>query len=349
MIVARKLGHRWSRAAALGLMLCGPLVATAGRCETVSAPIILSPYLTNGVVTPGDFRWLRGRFAGASLNDVQVFIAATDFDNACAARSRTDMVAKLKRLGQNFDPGQGAYTRGVECRQFAQPTVPAGVSWETFSAALSRVRPYALGLLRATTIAEQEVIDHGSYADQLRTRPLGEQTLRYLWIESQRHEGLTAGYSPLERAIHEAILLRALDDRDQANTEWLAGFIAKQGWPSRKGVGEDASRAAWLLVQHADANPAFQLTALRLMTPLAATGEIEQQNFAMLTDRVELKLHGKQRYGTQWTCRAGVREPLPLEGSYPATDTVRASVGLDSLSANLKQINELYGACSVQK
>lgn len=346
MTVGGKIDHLWSKAAPLGLMLCCALLAAAARCEAPTAPTILAPYLTKGTLAPGDFRWLRGRFGGASLSDVQVFIAATDFDNACAERSRAEMVARLKKLGQDFDPGEGVYTRQAECRQFAQPTVPAGVSWEAFSAALARVRPYSLGLLNATAVAEREVIDHGSYADQLRTRPLGEQTLRYLFIESQRHEGLTADYSPLEQSIHETILLRALDDRDQANTEWLAGFITKQGWPARKEVGEDASRAAWLLVQHADANPAFQLTALRLMTPLAARGEIEKQQFAMLTDRVQLKLTGKQRYGTQWTCRMSLREPRPLEGSYPATDKLRSKVGLDSLSANKKRMDEMYGACS---
>lgn len=320
-------------------------VPVTADSQDPAIPSALSPYLTDGTVAPADYRWMRGRFPGASAAEVQAYIAAIEYDNACVDRSRSAMVAKMKALEQAFNAGQGVYARSTACRAFSQPFIAEGVSWADFAAALGRVRPYALGVLRTTDLAEQQVIDHGSYAEQLRTRTLGEQVLRNAWIESQRHQGETAGYSPLERALHEAILLRALEDRDQANTQWLAGWVAGQGWPSRYVVGEDASRAAWLLVQHADADPAFQLTALRLMAPLADKGSVETQDFAMLTDRVRLKLTGKQRYGTQWTCDKGRRAPLPLERDEAATDGLRTGVGLEPLAINAKQIDRMYGPC----
>lgn len=334
------------RSIVFGLMLAAAQPSPAAPDDQALAPPpVLSPFLKDGSLPPGDYRWLRGRFPGASAKEIEVYIAAAGFDNACAARSRTAMVAKLKAMGQAFDAGDGVYSRPAICRQFTQPPIAAGVSWSTFSAALDRVRPYAIGVLRTTELAEQQVLDHGSFAEQLRTRPLGEQVLRFAWIESQRHGGETATYSPLERSIHEAILLRALEDRDQTNTRWLAGWVAKQGWPSRPAAGEDASGAAWLLVQHADNDPAFQLTALRLMDPLAASGAIEARDFAMLTDRVQLKLAGRQRFGTQWTCEKGRRTPLPLERDQAATDRARAGVGLDTLAENAKRIDTMYGAC----
>lgn len=330
--------------AALTLAMVGAAPFGA-EAETPQIPAALTSYLTKGVVAPGDYRWLRGRFPGATADEVQVFIATLRFDEACATQSRTAIRTRLAAMGQAFDPGEGLYARPAECRQFMQIWVAGDVSWEAFSAALERVRPYALGILRATELAEQQVLDHGGFAEQLRTRPLGEQTLRYAWIESQRHEGATGGYSPLERVIYEGILLRALEERDQTNTRWLADKVAAHGWPSRLSVGDAASGSAWLLVQHADADPAFQLAALRLMTPLAAKGAVDPRNFAMLTDRIQLKLSGKQRYGTQWRCDKGKRVPLPLANSEVATDQLRAGVKLGTLKANELRIDAMYGPC----
>jgi len=308
-------------------------------------PPELAPYLTDGAVPDGDYRWLRGRFPGASPAEGQAFVAALKFGEACLARSRAAMQAKMAALGQTWDPGNDITRMPAACNQFTQMPIGAGTDWPTFSAALDRVRPYALGLVRGVELAEQEALGHGDFAQQLRARPTGEQMLRKALIDSQRREGFSKDYSPLERAIHEGILIRALQERDQANTTWLAARVAEKGWPTRSTVGADASGSAWLLVQHADLDPAFQLAALRLMTPLAAKGEVDPTNFAMLTDRVQLRVAGKQKYGTQWTCVAGKWTPRPLEQDAAATDTLRKTVGLDSLQQNAERIATAYGAC----
>lgn len=330
---------------ALLLAILPGAAGTPVPSDAPELPATLSRYLTGGIVAPGDYRWMRGRFPGAGPAETEAFLATLRHDAACAAHSRTAMRAKLAALGQPFDPGEGVYARPVACRQFQPLAVPADTSWETFSAALEKARPYALGILRATELAEGQVLDRGAFSHQLRLRPLGEQTLRYAWIESRQHGGATRAYTLLERVIHEGILLRALEDRDQANTLWLVRHVAATGWPSRSTVGEDASGSAWLLVQHADADPAFQLTALRLMTPLARTGAVDPRNFAMLTDRVQLKLSGRQRYGTQWTCEKGQRLPLPLAADAAATDRLRATVKLDTLKDNAGRIDAMYGPC----
>jgi hypothetical protein len=97
----------------------------------------------------------------------------------------------------------------------------------------------------------------------------------------------------------------AMTARDHANTEWLKGIVAERGWPTISQVGEEAAFNAWLLVQHADHDPLFQLRSLRLMEPLVAQGEVTKQNYAYLYDRIMLKLAGKQRYATQVMCRDG--------------------------------------------
>lgn len=81
------------------------------------------------------------------------------------------------------------------------------------------------------------------------------------------------------------------------------------------------------------------------MAPLAAKDEIDPRDFAMLTDRVQLRLSGQQRYGTQWTCKSGKRVPLSLANNAAVTDALRAKAKLGSLKANAAQIDTLYGPC----
>ncbi|PPV06910.1 hypothetical protein XBLMG947_2128 [Xanthomonas bromi] len=46
------------------------------------------------------------------------------------------------------------------------------------------------------------------------------------------------------------------------------------GLPNAAQVGRDGAAAAWLLVQHADADPAFQEQVLGTLAPHVARGEI---------------------------------------------------------------------------
>ncbi len=92
--------------------------------------------------------------------------------------------------------------------------------------------------------------------------------------------------------------VKAVKSADARNTERMKQIIESNGWPSEAWVGKDGAHAAWLLVQHADADPEFQVKALKLMRPLLKRGEIERQSYAYLWDRV----HSPQRYGTQGSC-----------------------------------------------
>lgn len=216
------------------IILFGLIPNNAGA-QTISAPLALTSSLHNDIVEPSDYRWLRGRFADATAEDKQAFVAALQWNELCENQSRITMKAQLAARRNTFDPGKDVYAGSAPCRQFVQLPIAADVTWPAFSAALDRVRPFALGALRATALVDQQVFGQGD-AEQLRTRPLGEQALRFVWIESQQHEGQTATYSPLERVVYEGILLRALDDCDQGNTAWLSTKVAHQGLPKRSKV-----------------------------------------------------------------------------------------------------------------
>lgn len=68
----------------------------------------------------------------------------------------------------------------------------------------------------------------------------------------------------------QVLLLMLLDG---VKTTWQDGFhqarlkaiIDRHGWPGKSLVGEDGAQSAWLLVQHADVDLAFQERCLTLM------------------------------------------------------------------------------------
>ena len=86
---------------------------------------------------------------------------------------------------------------------------------------------------------------------------------------------------------------------DGENTQWLKQIVEQRGWPTKSMVGSDGANAAWLLVQHADADIKFQRKCLDLMAALPKN-EVSQTDFAYLTDRVLLAEGKNQLYGTQF-------------------------------------------------
>ncbi len=141
---------------------------------------------------------------------------------------------------------------------------------------------------------------------------------------------------------HEAMeLLQAIDEE---NTLWLREVVKGHGWPKRSDVGDKAANAAWLLVQHADLDPAFQRECLGLLVEAVEADEASATDLAYLTDRV-LRAEGKpQRYGTQFgPGRDGGFAPQPLEDP-ERVDELRAGVGLGPLEEYARKIREMYGA-----
>ncbi|MBS0209965.1 MAG: hypothetical protein JSS27_13535 [Planctomycetes bacterium] len=129
---------------------------------------------------------------------------------------------------------------------------------------------------------------------------------------------------------------------DRENSRRLVEIVDQQGWPTITQVGKDGAHAAWLLVQHADAEPKFQRRCLDLMTRLPKD-QVVPENLAYLTDRVFLAEGRKQVYGTQFEVVAGKWQPRPLEEP-DHVDQRRAQVGLSPLAEYLKEAQSLYGA-----
>jgi hypothetical protein len=126
--------------------------------------------------------------------------------------------------------------------------------------------------------------------------------------------------SPEETAAYDRAV-RAVSVR---HTRRMKEIVHRHGWPRASVVGEDGARAAWLLVQHADHDRAFQRRVLTLMEPLAGSGEARRSHLAYLWDRT----HEPQRYGTQGDCVGrGVWAPFEIEDP-EGVDARRAYAGI---------------------
>jgi len=80
--------------------------------------------------------------------------------------------------------------------------------------------------------------------------------------------------------------------------ETLKKVVERMGWPTISKVGQEASRSAWLLAQHADFDVEFQEKCLQLMLD-AEPNNVNLENIAFLTDRIAVNKREKQTYGTQ--------------------------------------------------
>jgi hypothetical protein len=133
----------------------------------------------------------------------------------------------------------------------------------------------------------------------------------------------------------EPIDVPAIIAADAAHTARMKAIVAQHGWPTIAQVGQDGAAAAWLLVQHADADPDFQRAILEQLRPLLATGEVQPKHFAYLWDRT----HAPQKYGTQGTCAGkGDWRPNPIEDA-DQVDAARASMQLGTMAEYIAMVS----------
>jgi hypothetical protein len=326
------------------------LVAAAGLALAAAAPPPVSPpdppplpepiaaRTTDGRFEPGNFEYLRGYFPEATEAEKAEYASILAWLERCEAEGKSRLDAELAALGVSLEGGSMMGAANI-CQQVVQ-----GEHFEDF-ASYAEVAEAARGarlvfdtLVQSIDRARQRTQPRDAdLAADLHHRTLGEQLLRlaYSWGWSEVNEPRAPKLTEKERTVFVALLNSEVLWVDHRNTEWLKEIIAGKGWPKVSEVGERGANGAWLLTQHADLDPAFQLRALRLMEPLVANGEVSKRSFAYLYDRVTLKLTGKQRYATQFWCKDGTMQPQPLEQA-DNIDELRAAMELEPLAEYAK-------------
>lgn len=320
------------------------LSSSAGAQAPPSPPPALAPYFADGEFNPTDFKWLRGAFPEASPSEREKYEQAERWAKECFSWDNAEVLRELSAMGVAADHVTLSAPKSATCGTFMQPMVGEFRSFVEFQAADDTAKPIAESFLYAVKLAEDSTPPPMSPGELLRFRPLSEQMIRKALSWG---EGSQKSAPPLAPSVKRMVQLRlgvAMARYDRANSAWLRKMIDAVGWPKISSVGPEASNSAWLLVQHADADPALQLKALRLMEPLVGAGEVDKKNYAYLYDRVMLKITGKQRYGTQMTCEGGRRIPQALENE-TGLDRVRAEVGLPPMIEYQAQMRSAFGDC----
>lgn len=97
---------------------------------------------------------------------------------------------------------------------------------------------------------------------------------------------------------------------DAANLARLKQIVDRHGFPASGQVGRAGISAAWIIVQHAVGDPAFQTDMLERMRAYDERDGISRQQLALLEDRVRLAQGKPQVCGSQYT--GGFGAPLEL-------------------------------------
>ncbi|MFF1712237.1 DUF6624 domain-containing protein [Streptomyces sp. NPDC058268] len=122
--------------------------------------------------------------------------------------------------------------------------------------------------------------------------------------------------------------LDALRNAAKDNAQALRHIVAKNHWPGRSLVGEEACQAALHIALHADHDPPFQTTLLQMLLNAARHGEATPAQWAHLHDRCLVNAGRDQDYGTQYWYWPDGRLELHRVADPGNLDTRRAKVGL---------------------
>src|SRR5690606_27955393 len=115
------------------------------------------------------------------------------------------------------------------------------------------------------------------------------------------------------------------------NAKILDEIIQTIGYPTVDKVGKEASAAAWLVIQHAIAQPDYMKNCVKLLEIAVRENEANTKNLAYLTDRVAVFEGKPQLYGTQFDWdEDGKLSPNPFDDLAKVNER-RKAIGLNSL------------------
>lgn len=330
------------------LMRVLALIFSAFLLTAASPPVpeVLRPYIKGDRFDPGDYKWIKGRFDGATAAEIDQAQQVRAWLKACRESDRMEMQSELRALQMTDARINRPVLRNVLCAQVANVANPAQwSSFESFRNSVEQARPFVDSYLLAVSAVKQaRTATTPTFRDQLLARTLGERIMRmgFDW-----GVGAMASAPIVTPDVREIIITRlraAIIAEDYENSKWLEQIIKERGWPKRSEVGEEASRQAWRIVHQAWPDPPFQVTILRAVKPLLASGEASRADYANLYDGILLATIGKQRYGTQVTCMSGQYVPETLEDPR-SVDRLREEVGLEPLAKYLKDLPSSIGNC----
>ncbi|WP_207432972.1 DUF6624 domain-containing protein [Sabulibacter ruber] len=134
-------------------------------------------------------------------------------------------------------------------------------------------------------------------------------------------------------------LMAKMEAQDKINQQQLVEIIEKHGWPGKSLVGQQASQAAFLVIQHSDRE--LMEKYLPLLREAAAKGEASKSSLALMEDRVRMNRGLPQLYGSQMQMNPTTKKYELYKVEDEANlDKRRAEMGLGPISEYLKLFNQ---------
>lgn len=131
-------------------------------------------------------------------------------------------------------------------------------------------------------------------------------------------------------------------DLDRRHSRRLKEIVENHGWPTSQAIGKDGVHAAFLIVQHAVHDPAFQKAMLPKLEESCAVGDLKGDNLALLIDRILVNEGKPQRYGTQAKLIDGKLKFDPIEDEANLTAR-RKQLGLMPSAVYEGMLRKMYG------
>ena len=142
--------------------------------------------------------------------------------------------------------------------------------------------------------------------------------------------------------VDSIVMLVEEEERTDSLNRVVVDSLLQNGWP--EGLSEQSNQTIWLIIDHGDVE--YQERYLPLIEQQAMRGIISLADYATLSDRVNVRRQRPQRYGTQtgYIQRDGetFTYVYPIE-DIAKLDSLRLSVGLDSMHIYLRQVSETLG------
>lgn len=278
-------------------------------------PPFLASFITNGSFVSGDYSFARGAFPGATPEQRANWGQIQPYLHACMHEATLAEDAALRHIGITREVTKDRPYQDHLCAQIghAASAVKGFTNWDRFRSAFAKSLPYyqvyAVGL-EASASAIEARRDSDDLADQLSARIIPDQGWRYPMM------GSLDALPGIDADIHTALLHRivaAMIESDWDNSHWARNVITARGWAALAKMGGKVPRLMWLIVQHADNDPALQAITLREIEPLMREGKFSRADYALMVDRVGLATIGVQHYGSQLRCENGHFAPYSMD------------------------------------
>jgi hypothetical protein len=159
-------------------------------------------------------------------------------------------------------------------------------------------------------------MDYHNIAERIIALQHADIALRNTLIQNGQ---LGAGYNEEMQELHNK------------NAQVLHDIIQIIGYPTIDKVGQEASDASWLVIQHAIGHPGFMRMCVSLLEDAVNEHRADAKQLAYLTDRIAV-LEGKlQLYGTQFDWdENGYLSPNPIDDRVTVNER-RKIFGLNTL------------------